>query len=108
MFWEEADHCHVRASTSKYGGCLLFKDFGILVDSNTIDITGRISVDVHSLGQETESEAPFHCVIAPEVSKRFSHGRGISAASTPTSVSWNAANQALVSPGLKIGFADNS
>ena len=60
------------------------------------------------LGQEADSGAPFHCAIAPEVSKRFSHGRGISAASTPTSVSWNAANQALVSPGLKIGFADNS
>jgi len=37
-------------------------------------------MDVHGLGQEQDSGAPFHCVVAPEVSQRFSRGTGISAA----------------------------
>jgi len=76
-FWEKVGHCGSRASTSKHNGCLLFKEFGLLEDSNTIDIQGRTSVDVHSLGQETGSGAPFHCVIVPEMSKWLSQGRGI-------------------------------
>ena len=77
---EKAGRNHVRASTSKYEGCLLFKEFGLLVDSNTIDIKGRTSVDVHGLGQETDSGAPLHCVIAPEVAQRFPEGRDPSSA----------------------------
>ena len=76
-FWEKVGHCGIRAPTSKYDGCLLFKEFGLLVDSNTIDIEGRNSVDVHGLGQEEGSGAPFHCVISPKISKQLSQGKGI-------------------------------
>lgn len=79
-FWEKVCHWGSRASTSKYNRCLLFKKFGLLVDSYTIHIRGRTSVDVLGLGQETGSGAPFHCVIAPEVSQRLSQGKGILAA----------------------------
>ena len=47
------------------------------MDSNLIDVRGRNSVDVHGLGQEPGSGAPYHCVIAPEVSQRLSQGKGI-------------------------------
>ena len=76
-FWEKVGHCGIRASTSKYDGCLVFKEFGLLVDSNTIDIEGRNSVDVHGLGQEPKSGAPFHCVISPKVSQQLAQGKGI-------------------------------
>ena len=76
----KADQSHVHAPTSKYEGCLLFKEFGFLVDSNTIDVKERTSVDVHGLGQEVGSGAPFHCVIAPEVARRIDSGREISVA----------------------------
>ena len=66
-------------STSKYEGCLLFKEFGLPIDSNTIDVEEKTSVNIHSLGQEADSGAPFHCVIAPEVARRFSQGTGNSA-----------------------------
>mmetsp|Transcript_4987 Transcript_4987/g.10486 ORF Transcript_4987/g.10486 Transcript_4987/m.10486 type:complete len:243 (+) Transcript_4987:556-1284(+) len=74
-FWEKSGHCGLHASTSKYDGCLLFKEFGMMVDSNTIDIQGRRSMDVHGLGQKKGLGAPFHCVIAPEVKERICFGR---------------------------------
>ena len=34
-------------------------------------------MDVHGLGQEEGSGAPFHCVISPKISKQLSQGKGI-------------------------------
>ena len=35
-----------------YHGHLIFKEFGLMVDSNAIDTVGKTSVDVHGLGRE--------------------------------------------------------
>ena len=46
----------------KVEGCLLFKEFGLLIDSNTIGVKERTSVDVHGLGQEVTWE--LHSIVS--------------------------------------------
>jgi len=71
-----------------YHSHLIFKEFGFMVDSNTIDIVGKTSVDVHGLGVEkcdealTDGEkvkcngtkAPFHMVIDLETAQYLDCG----------------------------------
>mmetsp|Transcript_14282 Transcript_14282/g.29795 ORF Transcript_14282/g.29795 Transcript_14282/m.29795 type:complete len:351 (-) Transcript_14282:830-1882(-) len=71
-----------------YHGHLIFKEFGLMVDSNTIDIVGKTSVDVHGLGVEkcdealTDGEkvkcngtkAPFHMVVDLETAEYLDCG----------------------------------
>jgi len=71
-----------------YHSHLIFKEFGFMVDSNTIDIVGKTSVDVHGLGVEkcdealTDGEkvkcngtkAPFHMVVDLETAEYLDCG----------------------------------
>ena len=82
------DYRGPRYSHPPYHGHLLFKEFGLIVDSNTIDIVGHTSVDVHGLGAErghpaspdgkkrstSGTKAPFHMVIDLETAKYLDDG----------------------------------
>ena len=71
-----------------YHGHLLFKEFGLMVDSNTINTAGKTSIDIHGLGAERGNEthidgkkmkcngtkAPFHMVIDQETAQYLDCG----------------------------------
>ena len=48
--FQKENQRHVLELTSKYAGCLLFKEFGFLVDGNITNVKERTSVYVHGLG----------------------------------------------------------
>ena len=104
-FWGKSGHCGLCASTSKYDGRLLFTEFGLLVDSNTIDIergksvwmsTDLVRRKVLELLSIAWLHQKWHSVLPKAEATPLLH------------LSWNVSNQELVSQGLKIGFADNA
>ena len=86
--WKTIAYQGPRLQHPPYHGNLLLKEFGLMVDSNTIDIAGKTSVDVHGLGAErghpasldgkkrptTGTNAPFHMVIDLETAKYLDDG----------------------------------